>query len=105
VASIGPFDKPSAKYNKRMSEKHEVRATLTFFGEPRWIPKPGEKVDLHVADGSWRGGFRCITEPLEVEGEKVVWVAREEEYLQALREGHMPAGDTWPVSQMAIADC
>jgi hypothetical protein len=99
-----PFDKPSAKYNKRMSEKHEVRATIAFLGESRRIPEPGEKVELHVADGSWQSGFRCLSEPFEVEGEKVVWVAREEEYQQALRERRMPAGDTWPLSQLAATD-
>jgi hypothetical protein len=87
-----------------MSEKRDIRANLVLYGEPRRIPKPGEKVELHVADGSWQGGFHCISEALEVEGEKVVWVAREEEYQQALRENRMPVGDTWPVSQMAIED-
>ena len=87
-----------------MSEKGEVRATITFFGEPRRIPKPGEKLELRVADGSWQRGFRCLSAPLESEGEKVVWVAREEEYKQALREGRMPAGDAWPLSQIALAD-
>ncbi len=60
MAIICPFDKPSAKYNVHMDEKHEVRASIVFYGEPRWIPKPGEKVELHVADGSWQGGFRCF---------------------------------------------
>jgi hypothetical protein len=87
-----------------MSEQHEVRASILFYGEPHRIPKPGEKVELRVTDGSWQSGFRCLSEPLEEEGEKVVWVAREEEYQQTLREDRMPAGDTWPLSQMAIAD-
>jgi hypothetical protein len=81
-----------------------VRARLVLIGEVKRVPDIGEKLQLHVADGSWQGGFRCISEPLEVEGEKVVWVAREEECQQALRERREPAGDTWPLSQMAIAD-
>jgi hypothetical protein len=87
-----------------MSEMDRVRATIVFFGEPRRIPKPGEKVELRVADGSWREGFRCIGEPLEEDGERVVWVACEEEYATAAREGRALAGDTWPLSQMAPRD-
>jgi hypothetical protein len=87
-----------------MSEKPKVRATITFSGEPDRIPEPGEKVVLRIADGSWQGGFRCISEPLEQNGEWVVWVVCEEEYQQALREDRIPAGNTWPVSEMAIED-
>ena len=87
-----------------MSEERKVRATITFFGEPYPIPEPGERVVLRVADGSWQGGLRCISEPLEEEGEKVVWVAREQEYQAAIQEGRQPAGDTWPVSQMVPRD-
>jgi hypothetical protein len=63
----------------------------------------GEEVVLHAADDTWHAGFRCISEPLEQDGEQVVWVAREEEYQQALRENRVPAGDTWPVSEIAPA--
>ena len=84
-----------------MSEERKVRATITFFGEPYPIPEPGERVALRVADGSWREGFRCVSEPLEAEGEKVVWVAHEQEYRAADHEGRMLAGDTWPISQIA----
>ena len=87
-----------------MSEERKVRATSTFFGEPYPIPEPGERVVLRVADGSWREGFRCISEPLEEDGERRVWVATEEEYATATRKGRAPAGDTWPVSQMVPRD-
>jgi hypothetical protein len=83
-----------------VSEKEKVEAAIVFFGEPHRIPKLGEKVELHVADGSWQGGFRCISDPLEKYGEQVVWVAREEEYQQAIREGRVPAGDTWPLDAL-----
>ena len=87
-----------------MSEERQVRATITFFGELTRIPEPGERVALRVADGSWREGFRCISTPLEEGGERVVWVATEEEYDTATREGRTPAGDTWPVSQISLSD-
>jgi hypothetical protein len=87
-----------------MGETDNARATITFFGEPHPVPKPGERVVLRVADGSWRGGFRCISAPLTEDEERRVWVATEEEYRQARREGREPAGDTWPISQMVLAD-
>ena len=61
------------------------------------MPGVGEPVMLHVEDGSWRGGFRCISSPEDGH----VWVATEEEYARALREGREPAGDTWPLDQLA----
>ncbi len=82
----------------------KVRATLTFFGEPHPIPKPGEQVKLHVADGTWREGFRCISGPLIEDKERCLWIATEEEYRMAQREGREPAGDTWPIAQMALVD-
>jgi hypothetical protein len=87
-----------------MSEKPKVRATITFLGEPRQIPQPGDKVVLRVADGSWQGGFRCLSEPPEESGERAVWIAREVEYQAPRREVREPAGDRWPLSQMAKAD-
>ena len=84
-----------------MSEKRKVRASILIYGEPRWIPKPGDKVLLRVADGSWQGGFSCISEPLE---QRVVWVVREHEYQQAHHENRMPAGDTWPTDALRGAD-
>jgi hypothetical protein len=84
-----------------MSEKRKVRATITFFGEPRRILKPGDKVELHLPSGSWQGGFRCTSDPLEEDGERVVWVVREEEYQAATREWRDPAGNKWPLDQLA----
>jgi hypothetical protein len=87
-----------------MSEERKVRATSTFFGEPYPIPEPGERVVLHVADGSWREGFRCVSAPLVADGERRVWAATEGEYGTATQEVRAPAGDTWPVSQLAPSD-
>lgn len=93
-----------SKYNKGMGETDKVRATLTFFGEPHPIPEPDERMALRVADGSWCEGFRCISASFVEDGERHVWVATEEEYATAKRKGRAPAGDTWPVSQMASRD-
>ena len=87
-----------------MENRKPVRANITFFGESHRIPKSGERVELHVADGSWQGGFVCIRAPLEEDGEQVVWVAREEEYQVAKREGRKPAGDTWPLNALVGTD-
>jgi hypothetical protein len=87
-----------------MSEKRKVRATITFFGEPCRMPKPEEKVKLRIADGSWQGGFRCISAPLDEDGEQRVWVARDEEYQAAKREGRVPVSDTWPLDALVGTD-
>lgn len=87
-----------------MSETDKVRATIAFIGEAHRTPEIGEAVWLRISDGSWREGFRCISAPLIEDREWRVWVATEEEYRQAQREGRGPAGDTWPIAQMAVAD-
>lgn len=84
-----------------MGETDKACATITFYGEPHPTPKPGERAVLRVADGSWREGFRCISSPLTEDEERRVWVATEEEFQNARREGHYPAGDTWPLDQLA----
>jgi hypothetical protein len=87
-----------------MSNTNRARATITFFGEQHPTPKPGERVLLRVADGSWREGFRCVCAALTEDEEQRVWVATEEEYLVAQSERREPAGDTWPIAQMVVAD-
>ena len=87
-----------------MGETDKTRATIVFFGGPHPTPKPGQRMMLRVADGSWREGFRCISDPLIEDEERRVWVATEEEYRLARSEGREPAGDTWPIAQMARAD-
>jgi hypothetical protein len=66
-------------YNTSMSEKEEVAATIVFFGGPHRLPKLGDRVMLHISDGSWRSGFRCLSDPLESDGERVVQVTHEED--------------------------
>ena len=87
-----------------MSEERKARATITFFGEPARTPGPGSRVALRVANSFWREGSRCISASFVEDGERRVWVATEEEYATAMKEGHTPAGDTWPVSQISPSD-
>jgi hypothetical protein len=86
-----------------MSERN-VCAAITFIGEAHRRPEVGEPVRLHIDGGSWREGFRCISDPFSEGGKRRVWVAIKEEYRQVQREGRLPVGDTWPISQMAVTD-
>jgi hypothetical protein len=61
------------------------------------VPGVGEDVVLHVSDGSWLSGFRCISGSEE----EHVWVATETQFARAVREGREPAGDRWPLDQLA----
>jgi DNA-binding IclR family transcriptional regulator len=66
------------KYNEEMSES-KARATITFVGQARRTLEIGESVRLHVADGTWQHGIRCISAPIIEDGERRVWIATEEE--------------------------
>jgi hypothetical protein len=81
-----------------------VKTRLVFIGEAKRVPVIGEELQLHVADGTWQHGFRCISGLVSEDGEERVWVAREEEWQAAKREGRRPKGDTWPIAGMAEAD-
>jgi hypothetical protein len=70
---------------------------------PCGVPDPGQHVDLCTEDGSWRRGFRAISEPSTTEwGEVVVWVATEDEYRAARGEGRSAVGLPWPIERMAV---
>ena len=72
-------------------------------GPPR-VPDPGQHVELRSEDGSWRRGFRAISQPSTSEsGEVVVWVATEDEYGAAQREGRSAVGLPWPTERMVVA--
>ena len=43
------------------------RAVLPLLGRPPRIPDPGQHVDIRLEDGSWRRGFRAISEPSTAE--------------------------------------
>lgn len=91
-------------------EKDRLNArntSLTFFGEPRRAPEPGERVLVRVEDGSWRDGYRAISEPTadeEYPGEWVLWIAAEEEWTLARAEGREAAGAPWPAAQLAAVE-
>jgi hypothetical protein len=80
-----------------------VRTRLPFSkGHPR-VPDPGQHVDLRTEEGSWRRGFRAITEPSTSEwGEVVVWVATEDEYRAAQRQVRSAVGVPWPTERMVV---
>ena|SRR5829696_831064 len=82
-----------------------VRRGLPLFlkGRPR-VPDPGQHVDLRMEDGSWRRGFRAISESSTTEwGEVVVWVATEDEYRAARWEGRRAVGVPWPTDRMVAS--
>jgi len=61
-----------------------VRTGLPLLKGPPRVPDPGQHVELLMEDGSWRRGFRAVSEPSTTElGEVVVWVATEDEYRAA----------------------
>ena len=87
-----------------MSEAGRVCASITFIEEAHSTPEIGEAVRLHIAKGPWCSGLSCLSSPFTEDGERRVWIATEEEYRLAQREGQELASDTWPISQMAVAD-
>jgi hypothetical protein len=57
-----------------------------------------------MEDGSWRRGFRAVSEPSTTEwGEVVVWVATEDEYRAARWEGRSAVGVPWPTERMVVS--
>jgi hypothetical protein len=82
-----------------------IRGRLPLFlkGLPR-VPDPGQHVELRMEDGSWRRGFRAVSEPSTTEwGELVVWVATEDEYRAARGEGRSAVGMPWPTERMVVS--
>ena len=82
----------------------EVMTQVAFFGIPRRIAELGDKVELHVEDGSehgsWCAGFRAVSKWYVEDEERMVRVSTEGEYLAALKEGRDPDSQPWPVRQM-----
>jgi hypothetical protein len=57
-----------------------------------------------MEDGSWRRGFRAVSEPSTTEwGEVVVWVATEDEYRAARWKGRSAVGVPWPIERMVVS--
>jgi len=68
------------------------------------IPDPGQKVELCMEDGSWRRGFRAISEPSTAEtGEVVISVCTEDEYRDARWEERRAVGVPWPTKRMRVS--
>jgi hypothetical protein len=81
-----------------------VRRGLPLLKGPPRVPDPGQHVDLRMEDGSWRRGFRAVSEPSTSEwGEVVVWVATEDEYRAARGEGRSAVGVPWPTERMVVS--
>lgn len=81
-----------------------VRRGLPLLKGPPRVPDPGQHVDLRMEDGSWRRGFRAVSEPSTTEwGEVVVWVATEDEYRAARWEGRSAVGVPWPTERMVVS--
>jgi hypothetical protein len=77
---------------------------LPLMRRPARIPDPGAMVDLRMEDGSWRQGFRVLSEPSTAEtGEVIMWVCTEDEYEEARREGRRAVGMTWPATRLRLS--
>jgi hypothetical protein len=80
------------------------RPVLSLLRRPPRIPDPGQHVDLLLEGGSWRRGFRAISEPSTAEmGEVVIWVCTEDEYRKARWEERQPVGMPWPTERMRLS--
>ena len=81
-----------------------VRRGLPLLKGPPRVPDPGQHLELRMEDGSWRRGFRAVSEPSTTEwGEVVVWVATEDEYRAARWEGRSAVGVPWPTERMVVS--
>ena len=81
-----------------------ARRGIPLLKRPPRIPDPGQHVDLRAEDGSWRQGFRALTEPWTAHtGEVMIWVATEDEYRAAAREGRSAVGVPWSTERMRLA--
>ena len=79
------------------------RAGLSLLKRAPRIPDPGQHVDLRTENGAWRMGFRALSEPWTADtGEVMIWVATEDEYRAAGREGPSAVGVPWPTERMRL---
>ena len=67
------------------------------------IPNPGQHVDLRTENGAWHQGFRALSEPWTADtGEVMIWVATEDEYRAAGREGQSAVGVPWSTEHFRL---
>jgi hypothetical protein len=70
---------------------------------PPLVPDPGQQVELLAENGEVLHGFRAVSGPLSYErGGVVVWVATEEEYRDARREGRPAVSMPWPAGKVTV---
>ena len=85
-----------------------VRGSLRHSGLPllkraHRIPDQGRYVDLPTENGAWRKGFRALSGPWTADTQEVViWVATEDEYRAAAREGHSAVGVPWSTERLRL---
>ncbi len=80
------------------------RSGLPLLKKAPRIPDPGQYVDLRTENGAWRKGFRALSEPWTADtGEVMIWVATEDEYRAAGREGRSVVGVPWPTERMRLS--
>jgi hypothetical protein len=70
---------------------------------PPLVPDPGQQVELVTENGETLQGFRAVSVPLSYErGGLVIWVATEEEYRNARREGRPAVSMPWPAGKVTV---
>jgi hypothetical protein len=82
-----------------------TRPVHMIFGRsrPPLVPDPGQQVELLTENGECLRGFRAASGPLTSDRDGVaVWVATEEEYLDAKREGRPPVCMPWPAQRVTV---
>ena len=80
-----------------------LRARLPLLKRIPRIPDPGQHVDLRTENGAWRQGFRALSEPWTADtGEVMIWVATEDEYRSAGREGRSAVGVPWSTERLRL---
>jgi hypothetical protein len=77
---------------------------LPLLRRPAQVADPGEMVDLRMEDGSWREGFRALSDHSTIHtGEVLVWVCTEDEYMEARWEDRRAVGMTWPAKRTSVS--
>jgi hypothetical protein len=85
------------------SERFDTVSDTMFLKKkkPLLVPDSGQRVELVGYDGSVQSSFRAISGSLTIDtGEVIVWMATEEEYRDAEREGRRAVGLPWPAERI-----
>ncbi len=84
-------------------EVEKMGPTFLYKQRSLLIPEPRQRVRLRAGRGRWRGTFRAVSYPYtDAAGEVVIQVAKEDEYQDAIRDGHRAIGMPWPVRQVEV---